>query len=76
MQKIISIKDTQRYFKDDMSIMYGGFMVIGTPEGLVRALLDHGARNLTLIGNDRGFHDTEFGPLVVNKRVKKLIAGC
>jgi acetate CoA/acetoacetate CoA-transferase alpha subunit len=59
-----------------MSIMFGGFMGIWMPEGLVRALLDHGLRNLTLIGNDRGFPDTRFGPLVVNKRVKKLIAGC
>lgn len=74
MQKVISSKDVQQYFKDGMSIMFGGFMGIGTPEGLVRALLDHGARNLTLIGNDSAFPNTGVGPLIVNKRVKKLIA--
>ena len=74
VQKIISFKDVQQYFKDGMSIMYGGFMGIGTPDGLVRALLDHGARNLTLIGNDTAFPNTGVGPLIVNKRVIKLIA--
>jgi acetate CoA/acetoacetate CoA-transferase alpha subunit len=74
VQKIISFKDVQQYFKDGMIIMYGGFMGIGTPEGLVSALLDHGARNLTLIGNDTAFPTTGVGPLIVNKRVVKLIA--
>jgi acetate CoA/acetoacetate CoA-transferase alpha subunit len=74
VQKIISFKDVQQYFKDGMCIMYGGFMGIGTPEGLVRALLDHGARNLTLIGNDTALPNTGVGPLIINKRVAKLIA--
>jgi acetate CoA/acetoacetate CoA-transferase alpha subunit len=74
VQKVINSKDVQQYFKDGMSIMYGGFMGFGTPDGLVRALLDQGAQNLTLIGNDTAFPNTGVGPLIVNKRVKKLIA--
>ena len=49
-------------------------MGIGTPEGLVRALLEHGAKNLTLIGNDSGCPTPGVGPLIANKRVRKLIA--
>jgi acetate CoA/acetoacetate CoA-transferase alpha subunit len=74
VQKIISSQDVQQYFRDRMSIMYGGFLGFGTPDGLVRALLDHGARSLTLIGNDTALPNTGVGPLIVNKRVKKLIA--
>jgi acetate CoA/acetoacetate CoA-transferase alpha subunit len=73
-QKIIGFKDVQQYFKDGMSIMYGGFMGFGTPDGLVLALLEHGAKNLTIIGNDSAFQKTGVGPLIANKRVKKLIA--
>jgi len=73
-QKITSYKEVQQYFKDGMTLMYGGFVGCGTPEGLVRALLEHGARNLTLIGNDTALPNTGVGPLIVNKRVKKLIA--
>jgi acetate CoA/acetoacetate CoA-transferase alpha subunit len=74
VQKIISYKEAQQYFKDGMTIMYGGFMGCGTPDGLVRALLEHGARNLTIIGNDTAFPNTGVGPLIVNKRVRRLIA--
>jgi acetate CoA/acetoacetate CoA-transferase alpha subunit len=73
-QKVISFKEARQYFKDGMSIMFGGFMGIGTPEGLVNALLDHGARNLTLIGNDSSLPKTGVGPLIANKRVRKIIA--
>ncbi|HUK99242.1 MAG TPA: acetate CoA-transferase subunit alpha [Nitrospirota bacterium] len=74
VQKIISYKEAQQYFKDGLTIMYGGFLGFGTPDGLVRALLEQGARNLTIIGNDTALPTTGVGPLIVNKRVKKLIA--
>lgn len=73
MKKIIGHKDVQQYFKDGQTIMYGGFMGIGTPAGLVRELLDHGAENLTIIGNDTAFPETGVGPLIANKRVSRLI---
>jgi acetate CoA/acetoacetate CoA-transferase alpha subunit len=57
-----------------MSILFGGFMGIGTPAGIVRAILEAGVKDLTLIGNDSAFPDTGIGPLIVGKRVKKLIA--
>jgi acetate CoA/acetoacetate CoA-transferase alpha subunit len=74
MDKIIGIKDVQQYFSDGMTVLYGGFMGVGTPAGLVNELLEHGARNLTIVGNDTAFRETGVGPLIVNKRVKKLIS--
>jgi acetate CoA/acetoacetate CoA-transferase alpha subunit len=74
MDKIISIKEVQQYFKDGMTVLYGGFMGVGTPAGLVAELLEHGACSLTIVGNDTAFPETGVGPLIVNKRVKRLIS--
>ena len=74
MEKSILIQDVKQFFRDEMTIMYGGFMGVGTPDELVQALLYQGANNLTLIGNDTAFPETGVGPLIANKRVRKLIA--
>ncbi len=57
-----------------MSIMFGGFMGCGTPDKIVKIILDSGIKDLTIIGNDTAFVDTGVGPLITNNRVKKLIA--
>lgn len=72
--KLISLPEASRLFRDGMTIMVGGFMGVGTPPRLVNALLDSGVRDLTLIANDTAFVDTGVGPLIVNGRVSKVIA--
>jgi acetate CoA/acetoacetate CoA-transferase alpha subunit len=62
------------HFHDEMSVLFGGFMGIGTPERIVREILDSEVKNLTIIGNDTAFVDTGVGVLIANKRVKKVIA--
>ncbi len=51
--------------------MFGGFMGVGTPPLLIEALLESGAKDLTIIGNDTAFVDTGVGPLISRGRVKK-----
>ncbi|MGL4668471.1 MAG: acetate CoA-transferase subunit alpha [Saezia sp.] len=72
--KKIIIEDVAQHLKDGMSIMFGGFMGIGTPKRLVDAILDSGVKDLTIIGNDTSFPETGVGPLIINNRVKKVIA--
>lgn len=72
--KFLTLTQVSRLFRDGMTIMVGGFMGIGTPPRLVNALLDSGVGDLTLIANDTAFVDTGIGPLIVNGRVKKVIA--
>lgn len=72
--KLIAIEQVTRHFRDGMTIMVGGFMGVGTPPRLVEALLASGVGDLTLIANDTAFVDTGIGPLIVNGRVKKVIA--
>ena len=63
-----------RLFRDGMTVMYGGFMGIGTPAGLVQALCDADVRELTLIGNDSGCPIPGIAPLIEQRRVRRLIA--
>ena len=72
--KRIGYADLRSHFHDGMSIMFGGFMGVGTPDGIVREILDSGIKELTIIGNDTAFVDTGIGVLVANHRVKKIIA--
>ncbi len=74
MSKMTSYEELLQIFKDGMTIMSGGFMGIGTSELLVSALLESNVSGLTLIASDTATEDTGVGPLIVNKRVDKLIA--
>ncbi|MDO5055599.1 MAG: acetate CoA-transferase subunit alpha [Pasteurella oralis] len=74
MSKTIPITAVKEYLSDGMTILFGGFMGVGTPKRLVQAILDSGVKDLTIIGNDTAFVDTGVGPLIANKRVKKVIA--
>lgn len=74
MNKIISIEEISSILTDGMTIMAGGFMGVGTPQELVTAMLDAEVKDITLIANDTAFTETGVGPLIVNKRVKKVIA--
>lgn len=74
LRKRISYADLRPHFHDGMSIMFGGFMGVGTPDGIVREILDSGIKDLTIIGNDTAFVDTGIGVLIANRRVKKIIA--
>lgn len=74
MSKIIQLNDVKEHLFDGMTILFGGFMGVGTPSGLVNIILESGVKDLTLIGNDTAFSDTGVGPLITHKRVKKVIA--
>ena len=74
MDKIISKEEVSSIFKDGMSVMAGGFMGVGTPQGLVSAILEAEVKDITLIVNDTAFIESGVGPLISNGRVKKVIA--
>lgn len=71
--KQLSLADVKNHLWDGMTIMFGGFMGIGTPARLVQAILDSRVKDLTIIGNDTAFVETGVGPLITNNRVKKVI---
>ncbi|WP_434360932.1 CoA transferase subunit A [Parasalinivibrio latis] len=59
---------------DGMTIMIGGFMANGAPEGLIDILLEEGIKDITLISTDTGTPTSGSGRLIAEKRIKKLYA--
>jgi 3-oxoacid CoA-transferase len=60
--------------KDNITIAAGGFGLCGIPENLIGALVDSGAKNLTIVGNNAGVDDFGMGLLLKTRQVKKVIA--
>ena len=58
---------------DGATIMIGGFGLAGLPVALVDAVIDHGARDLTIVCNNDGNGDTGLAALLKAKRVRKII---
>ena len=59
---------------DGMSIAAGGFGLSGIPENLIAALVESGAKDLTIVGNNAGVDDFGMGLLLTGRQVKKVIA--
>ncbi|MDD3630541.1 MAG: 3-oxoacid CoA-transferase subunit A [Bacteroidales bacterium] len=58
---------------DGATIMIGGFGEAGSPIELIHALIDQGAKNLTIISNNAGSGHVGLAALLEHKRVKKII---
>lgn len=59
--------------RDGQSVLLGGFGAAGMPTHLIEALLDNGARDLTLVTNNAGGDGTPIATLIWEKRVAKLV---
>jgi 3-oxoadipate CoA-transferase, alpha subunit len=58
---------------DGATIMIGGFGTAGLPSALVDAMIDQGARDLTIVSNNAGNGDTGLAALLKTKRVRRII---
>ena len=60
--------------RDNLTIAAGGFGLCGIPENLIQALVDSGAKGLTIVGNNAGVDDFGMGLLLKTRQVRKVIA--
>lgn len=72
--KLINLEEFKSQLKDGISIMVGGFMVVGTPENLIDAVVESKIKDLTIICNDAGLPGKGVGKLIDAGQVKKLVA--
>src|SRR5699024_8414248 len=75
MKKIYtSFDEAVADIQDGMTLMVGGFGLVGIPENLIKALKDQKSTNLTIISNNCGTDDKGLGLLLHDKQVKKMIS--
>jgi 3-oxoadipate CoA-transferase alpha subunit len=58
---------------DGATVMIGGFGEAGSPIELIHALIDQGARNLTVVSNNTGSGRVGLAALIANGQVGKMI---
>src|SRR5260370_24970704 len=58
---------------DGATVMIGGFGTAGMPSELIDALIQNGARDLTIVNNNAGNADLGLAALLKAKRVRKII---
>ena len=73
MNKEIDWSDVGPLFRDGLRIMFGGFMGVGTPDGIVAVLREQGTKALTLIGNDTAAPETGVGPLISAGQASRVV---
>lgn len=75
MKKIYtSFEEAVSHVKDGMTIMVGGFGIVGIPENLIKALSKTNVKDLTVISNNCGIDGWGLGLLLENKQIKHMIA--
>lgn len=71
--KVLNYDEVVELIKPGMVVMIGGFLGVGTPEGIIDKIVEKGIGDLTVIGNDTAFEDRGIGKLVKNRLCKKVI---
>jgi 3-oxoadipate CoA-transferase alpha subunit len=76
-KQVGSFREAVQDIANGSVIAFGGFAMPGVPFNLIKALLEQGAKNLTLVANTTGGAQQprmpDIGMLVENGRVKKVI---
>jgi 3-oxoadipate CoA-transferase alpha subunit len=68
-----TLQDAVADIGDGATVMIGGFGNAGMPSALIDALIDQGARDLTIVNNNAGNGDTGLAALLAAGRVRKII---
>ncbi|HEX7740414.1 MAG TPA: 3-oxoacid CoA-transferase subunit A, partial [Marmoricola sp.] len=59
--------------EDGSTVLVGGFGMAGMPVALIDALIEQGAKDLTVVSNNAGNGDTGLAALLARGRVRKVI---
>ena len=68
-----SVAEAVANIPEGATVMVGGFGASGSPIELIHALIDHGARELTVINNNTGNGEVGLAALIGNGQVSKMI---
>ncbi|MCT4632138.1 MAG: 3-oxoacid CoA-transferase subunit A [Firmicutes bacterium] len=74
MKKLLEKDGILGLLEDGMTIMVGGFLGAGAPNRIMDLIAESDLKDLTLICNDTAFTEVGVGKLVVERKLKKVIA--
>ncbi len=72
-KRVATLADAVAGVPDGATVLVGGFGNSGVPVELVHALLEQGARDLTVVTNNAGSGETDIAGLIREHRVRKII---
>jgi 3-oxoadipate CoA-transferase alpha subunit len=72
-KRVASLAEAVSGLADGSTVLVGGFGAAGVPVELVHAVLDQGARDLTIVTNNAGSGESDVAALIRERRVRKII---
>ena len=72
-KQVASLEDAVANVFDGATVMIGGFGEAGSPIELIHALIDQGAKDLTVVNNNTGSGEVGLAALIKAGRVAKMI---
>jgi 3-oxoadipate CoA-transferase alpha subunit len=72
-KQVSSVASAVADIPDGATVMVGGFGASGSPIELIHALVDQGAKDLTVINNNTGNGEVGLAALIGNGQVRKMI---
>lgn len=72
-KRVNTLEDAVAGIRDGSVILISGFGNAGIPVELIHALIDQGARDLTIVSNNAGAGRTDLSALLATGRVRKII---
>jgi 3-oxoadipate CoA-transferase alpha subunit len=70
---VLSATEAVADVHDGATVMIGGFGTAGMPSELIDALIEQGARDLTIVNNNAGNADIGLAALLKTRRVRRII---
>jgi len=75
LNKLTTAEEAVKKVRDGDTLLVGGFLMAGSPETLIKALLEKStATNLTIVSNDTGTADSNMIKVMMQGRVSKVHA--
>ena len=72
-KRVATLADAVAGIQDGATVLIGGFGDSGVPVELVHALLDQGARDLTVVTNNAGSGESDVAALIRERRVRTIV---
>ncbi|MFB4166020.1 CoA-transferase [Alteribacillus sp. JSM 102045] len=73
MKKLLTPEEAVKKIQTGDTVLVGGFGLSGSPLTLIDSLLEHDAKELTVVSNNLGEEGRGLGKLLISNQLKKAI---